>query len=116
MTVCSIGENDSRPAERRTIDRGIMIRAVAIVRAIWKTSGLSPNSSMGVPSMGTSALIGTDSGCSSIVASSWRRAMRSSSVSPSPRMPPQHTEIPAFRTFLIVCRRSSYVRVEMTDL
>ena len=42
-----------RPAERRTIERGMMMRAVAIVRAIWKTSGVSPPSIIGVPSIFT---------------------------------------------------------------
>lgn len=61
MTACSMGEKDMRPAERRTIERGMITRAVAIVRAIWKTSGDSPVSSIciGVPSIFTSALMGT---------------------------------------------------------
>ena len=115
ITACSMGEKERRPAERRTIERGMMMRAVAIARAISKTSGVSPiPSTIGVPSIGTSALIGTDSGCSGMVLSWWRRPMRSSMLSPMPRMPPQHTEIPAARTFLIVCSRSSYVRVPIT--
>ena len=39
MTACSRGEKESRPAERRTTLLGITMRAVAMVRAIWKTSG-----------------------------------------------------------------------------
>ena len=67
--TCSSGEKDMRPAESLTIDLGMMMRAVAMVRAIWKQSGVSPPSIMGVPSMGTRALIGTDSGCSGMVES-----------------------------------------------
>ena len=64
ITACSSGEKDIRPAERRTIDFGMITRAVAMVRAISKTVGAPPPVIIGVPSMGTSALIGTDSGCS----------------------------------------------------
>jgi len=87
---------------------------------IWLTSFFSK----GVPSMGTRVLTGKDSGCSgslilipqlcSIVQicrshldTSWMRPTRSSSCSPSPRIPPEHTEIPASRTAASVLKRSS---------
>ena len=53
----------SRPAESRTIDFGIVMRATAMVRTkCWSRSrpALPDN---GVPSTCTSMLIGTDSGC-----------------------------------------------------
>jgi len=48
ITDCSRGEKDMRPAESRTIDFGIRMRAVAMVRAIWKTSGAAPPCAYGV--------------------------------------------------------------------
>lgn len=42
------------------------------------------------------------------------RPTRSLSDSPSPRMPPEQTLIPASRTAEMVSRRSSYDRVLMT--
>ena len=50
-----------RPAERRTWDCGITMRAVAIIRTISQIS-TGGSSSSGVPSIGTKALIGTDYG------------------------------------------------------
>ena len=60
---------------------GMRMRAVAMVRAIWKTSG-GTKSPSGVPSTGTSALMGTDSGCCGSEESSCSRPMRSASDSP----------------------------------
>ena len=70
------------------------MRATAIMRT--RSSGSTGGrSASGVPSTGTSALIGTLSGCGSRVAS-WRSiSQRSSTLSPIPMIPPQHTEIPA---------------------
>jgi len=81
--------------------------------------------------MGTRALTGNDSGCSDMLpfretrvfgnkqraylATSQIRPTRSLSVSPSPRMPPEQTLIPASRTAPIVPRRSSYDRVVITS-
>ena len=77
-------------AERRTIAPGIMMRAVAIMRTISiDSTGARPCS--GVPSTGTSALIGTDSGCSLWLASVRSSSQRSSIDSPMPMMPPLHT-------------------------
>ena len=74
MTLCSMTLKDMRPALRRTMLLGMRMRAVAMVRAIWKTSGCyyttlrcltiwktsgGVKSPRGVPSTGTSALIGT---------------------------------------------------------
>ena len=86
----------------------------------------------GVPSIGTNALTGNDSGCSGILmtvdqpelakridfethfATSHMRPTRSSSVSPRPRIPPEQTLIPAPRTASIVANLSSNERVVIT--
>ena len=52
----------------------------------------------GVPFTATSALMGTDSGCTSWLASVSSISQRSSTDSPRPMMPPEHTEMPASRT------------------
>mmetsp|Transcript_39627 Transcript_39627/g.95329 ORF Transcript_39627/g.95329 Transcript_39627/m.95329 type:complete len:201 (+) Transcript_39627:140-742(+) len=121
---CSASENDNLPALRRTMVRGMTMRAVAIIRAISNastlaisgvsTSSFASASPRGVPSTATRALIGTLSGWSGSVARTCRSPTRSVSFSPRPRMPPQQTLIPASRTLAIVSRRSSYVRVVMT--
>src|SRR5216684_3303075 len=77
----------SRPAESRTIARGIKSRAVA--------------------------MMGTASGCGSCAASVTSMAQRSSIDSPMPMIPPEQTVMPASRTCRSVRRRSSYVRVVM---
>ena len=73
------------------------MRAVAIMRT---SSSRRPAgcSASGVPSTGTSALIGTLSGCGSRFASVRSIPQRSSSDSPMPMMPPEHTVMPALRT------------------
>ncbi|MCY1541772.1 hypothetical protein D9M68_774740 [compost metagenome] len=87
----------SRPADRRTWDFGIMMRATARVR--MKSNGsTSFSSASGVPCTLTSMLIGTDSGCSGRFASWISRPARSSTDSPMPRMPPEQIFIPASRT------------------
>ncbi len=96
----------SRPAESRTIARGIRMRAVAIIRtiSIALTGGASKS---GVPRTRTSMLMGTDSGCGSCAASVCSMAQRSSTDSPMPMIPPEQTVIPAARTFRSVRSRSS---------
>src|SRR5690606_24311177 len=94
----------SRPADRRTIDSGMVIRAVATVRtnsiSSIRASGVSASMSpRTVPLTGTSALIGTLSGWRGRVARAWMKPTRSSRVSPIPTMPPEQTEMPAARTF-----------------
>ena len=58
----------ARPAERRTTDRGMSTRAVAIMRTVSQT-GTSALSAIGVPGTLARILTGTDSGCGSRVAS-----------------------------------------------
>lgn len=95
-----------RPAERRTFAFGTAMRAMAIILTTSKmVTGSEPSS--GVPGIGMSELIGTDSGWglnSDITSMSFRR---SSSVSPSPRMPPQQMDMPASCALRMVLRRSS---------
>mmetsp|Transcript_44889 Transcript_44889/g.94190 ORF Transcript_44889/g.94190 Transcript_44889/m.94190 type:complete len:218 (-) Transcript_44889:815-1468(-) len=124
IKYCSASEKESLPALRRTIVRGMTMRAVAIILAMSKASTSAiPSDSVsssaavsprGVPSTATRALMGTLSGCSGSVDRTWRRPTRSVSFSPRPRMPPQQTLIPASRTLAIVSKRSSYDRVVMT--
>ena len=61
---CSASENRIRPADKRMYDFGHTILVVAIIRTISShVTGLnSILSPMGVPFMGTSALIGIESG------------------------------------------------------
>ena len=82
LLTCSASLKLSLPAESRTIVFGITILAVAIIRPMSQISGASalPFSATGVPSTGTSAFIGTDSGCSSRVARVCRRPTRSFSA------------------------------------
>ncbi len=96
----------SRPAESRTIARGIRMRAQAIIRTISIGSTGRIRAS-GVPSTATSALIGTDSGCGSCNASVASIAQRCSTDSPIPMIPPQQTPMPASRTARSVVKRSS---------
>ena len=111
---------DSRPAERRTIDSGMVIRATATVRtnsmssilAIGVSASMSPST---VPLIGTSALIGTLSGWRGRVARVWMKPTRSARVSPMPTIPPEQTLIPAWRTFSSVSSLSSSVRVVITS-
>jgi hypothetical protein len=108
----------SRPAERRTIDSGMVMRATATVRTNSMSSilasgvpaSMSPST---VPFTGTSALIGTLSGCAGSVANAWRKPMRSSRLSPMPTMPPQQTAMPEARTCSSVSSRSCQVLVVM---
>ncbi len=95
----------SRPADSRTTDCGMVMRATAIVRT--NSSGSSPPPlASGVPSTWTSMLIGTDSGCTGRLASAAIMPTRSSRASPMPTMPPQHTWMPASRTCPSVSSRS----------
>ena len=118
-SACVLSGMLSRPADRRTMLSGIVIRATATVRTNSMSSILAEDTSFNmspstVPATGTSALIGTDPGCTGRVASAWMKPTRSPRVSPMPMMPPEQTLIPAPRTFSSVSRRSSKVRVEMT--
>ncbi|MNN04805.1 hypothetical protein D3C81_1175410 [compost metagenome] len=90
-----------RPAERRTCVVGNKIRAVATMRTISHIETVSMTS-IGVPLTGTSALIGTDSGCGMREASVINIAARSSILSPIPIIPPLHTVMFVLRTFSIV--------------
>ena len=111
---------DSRPAERRTIDSGMVIRATAMVRtnsmssilASGVSASMSPST---VPLTGTSALTGTLSGWRGRVARVWTKPTRSARVSPMPTIPPEQTLIPALRTWSNVSSRSSMVRVVVTS-
>ena len=102
----SLADMLMRPADSRTTVLGMTSRATAMARTISNPPGGSRFSS-GVPLTGTSALMGTDSGCSGRLARTRRREARSRSSSPRPRMPPQHTEMPASRTAAIVLSLSS---------
>ena len=75
----------------------MMMRATAMVRTNSKGSSGGAFSS-GVPGIGTSWLIGTDSGGGVRLASSASSEARARRVSPMPTMPPQQTLIPASRT------------------
>lgn len=76
--TCSASLKESRPADSRTIVRGITTLAVAIMRPMSQISGaLLSSSPNGVPSIETRAFIGTDSGCSGSVASVCSRPIRS---------------------------------------
>ena len=83
-----------RPAESRTRACGITIRAAAHIRTSSNGSS-GGRSASGVPATGASALIGTLSGGGSRFASVASMRQRSSIDSPMPRMPPQHTWMPA---------------------
>ena len=96
--ACSDVLSPTRPAERRTTDLGIRMRAVAIMRNV-SSKGTVGASSNGVPETFDRMFTGTDSGCGSIVARVCRSEMRSSTVSPRPRMPPQQTVTLVLRTF-----------------
>ena len=113
QSACSAVESFTRPAERRTTDFGIRMRAVAIMRSV-SVNGTSSLSPIGVPGTFARMLTGTDSGCGVSVASVRRSSMRSSVVSPSPMIPPVQTVTFVVRTASIVRRRSSYVRVVTT--
>lgn len=80
--TCSASLKLSLPADSRTIVFGITTLAVAIILPMSQMSGASalPSSAKGVPSTGTRALIGTDSGCSSSVARVCSRPTRSFSA------------------------------------
>ena len=108
----------SRPADSLTTLCGIRILAVAMYRTSSRVVGSFELFSLslaakGVPSTGTNEFTGTDSGWLGRVARVWRSDTLSSSVSPRPRIPPQHTLIPASLTFCKVLSRSEYLRVEM---
>ncbi|KYG03620.1 hypothetical protein BE21_50780 [Sorangium cellulosum] len=106
QSSCASRESSVRPADRRTIARGIMSRATAIIRtnSIGSTGG---RLSSGVPGERTRALIGTLSGCGSRRASSTSISQRSAIDSPMPMMPPEQTVMPARRTLRRVTSRSS---------
>lgn len=95
-----------RPAESLTFALGTAIRAMAIMRTTSNiVTGSEPSS--GVPGIGMSELMGTDSGCglnSEMTSIIFRR---SSEVSPSPRIPPQQIDMPASWAWRMVLRRSS---------
>ena len=117
--ACVASDMLSRPADSRTMLSGMVIRATATVRtnsissilASGVSASMSPST---VPFTGTSAFTGTLSGWRGRVASAWTKPTRSLRLSPMPTMPPQHTEIPASRTWSSVCNRSSKQRVVMT--
>ena len=103
--ACSSQDRPSLPAERRIIALGMAILAVAIIRTISQIgSGLC--SCKGVPFIGTKRLIGTDAGCGCLLARTWTRLIRSSTLSPIPIIPPQQTLKPAFSTASSVSSRS----------
>ncbi|MNR37262.1 hypothetical protein D3C85_1552670 [compost metagenome] len=87
---------------------------MAMVRTISIGSS-GAMSAIGVPFIGISMLIGTDSGGSSRSARVRSMSMRSSAVSPMPTMPPEQTLIPAARTRSRVFKRSAKVRLVMTS-
>jgi len=102
-----------RPADSRTYDCGIMIRASATIL----TNSIGPIGAAlasGVPAIGISMFTGTLSGGSGRFASVTSISTRSASSSPIPRMPPQQTFMPDWRTFSSVSSRSENVRVEVT--
>ena len=101
--ICASRDKEARPAESRTRAFGMTIRAVAIIRTRSSASTL-PLLASGVPATGTSALIGTLSGCGSKPASTCSMAARSTTPSPMPMMPPQHISMPAPRTAFSVRR------------
>ena len=94
------------PAERRTTALGITIRVVATIRTISQIDMVSCSSN-GVPSTATSALMGTDLGCGFILAKVTNIPHLSSTDSPIPTIPPEHTLMPAFEAFSIVLILSS---------
>ena len=111
QSACVLSLMLSRPADSRTIERGIVIRATATVRTNSMSSifasgvpaSMSPST---VPFTGTRALIGTLSGWAGRVASACRKPTRSSRVSPMPTIPPQQTAMPEARTASSVSSRS----------
>lgn len=96
----------NRPADSRTMASGIKTRAVAMARTI-STGSTGFWCASGVPATATSALMGTDSGCSGWLARVSSIPHRSSTDSPMPRMPPEQTLMPAARTCRNVRSRSS---------
>ena len=113
-SACSSSLISARPALRRTIDAGIMIRATAIVRTNSNGSSSAVPAS-GVPSTCTRRLIGTESGCAGRFASACSRPARCARDSPMPTMPPQQVFMPASRTWPRVSSRSWYSRVWITS-
>ena len=106
----------SRPADRRTMLRGMVIRATATVRTNSMSSisrsppHMSPST---VPLTGTSALIGTLSGWRGSVASAWMKPTRSLAALAHADDPAAAHAIPARRTSSSVSSRSWKVRVVM---
>ena len=105
----SHGRGSTAPAIRRSSSRGrptgapsacgIRMRATAIVPHEFEGIEFAVPAS-GVPSTCTSWLIGTLSGCSGRLASVVQQACALvARFSPMPTMPPQHTFMPAARTF-----------------
>ncbi|MCY1245541.1 hypothetical protein D9M72_587010 [compost metagenome] len=88
------------------------MRASAMVRtkSIGSTGAASASFE---PGIGISMLIGTLSGGTGRLASVTSIEIRSSAVSPMPRMPPAQTLMPASRTFANVSSRSAKLRVVM---
>ncbi|SLI36438.1 Uncharacterised protein [Mycobacteroides abscessus subsp. abscessus] len=101
----------SRPPAKRRMVRGNARRkaATALSASAAGSTSRSPN---GVPGRGLRKFSGTSSGSSS--ASCAANSARCSRVSPMPRMPPQHTSMPASRTMRSVSQRSSQVWVVTT--
>ena len=89
------------------------MRAAAMVRTNSKLSIFSDAAS-GVPGIATRLLIGTDSGGGFMLASWATIAARLRRDSPSPRMPPEQTLIPAARTCAMVLMRSACLCVVIT--
>ena len=94
----------SRPADKRTRDLGIMMRATAMVRTNSSGSKSSIFSN-GVPATFTNMLIGTESGCWAKLANCCNKPARSVAFSPMPTIPPEQTFMPEERTFVSVSKR-----------
>jgi hypothetical protein len=105
-SICASRFKTERPAERRTLAAGRTIRVAAIIRtkSIASILSLCPS---GVPAIGTSALMGTLSGCGSNPAKIRSMDALSLTASPMPMMPPQHICSPAARTASLHPKRAN---------
>ncbi len=104
-SACTASPICWRPADSRTRAVGIVMRATAIMRT--KSNGSTGSeSASGVPGTRTRLLIGTDSGYGFRLASCAISPARCTGASPMPTMPPQHTLMPALRTWASVSSRS----------
>src|SRR5438128_326233 len=97
-SACSSSFISVRPADKRTTEAGITMRVAAMVRTNSNESSVGVPKS-GVPSTCINRLIGTLSGCGSSAANCASRPARTRRLSPMPTMPPQHTLMPASRTY-----------------